>query len=117
MGQEKNLRDMYMFSDRFRGPEGYVLSYDNAYKIGESIVSNGDSHYLRAKAAALTSANLVNEAYSNGTLQLTISQKDMLKKMIKVLSSLPDEEDKFIQDCVQQYSAEVKAFNPKNYDL
>jgi hypothetical protein len=34
-----------------------------------------------------------------------------------VLSSLPDEEDKFIQDCVQQYSAEVKAFNPKNYDL
>lgn len=117
MGQEKNLRDMYMFSDRFRGPEGYILSYDNAYKIGEAIVSNGDSHYLRAKAAALTSANLVNEAYSNGTLQLTISQKDMLKKMIKVLSSLPDEEDKFIQDCVQQYSAEVKAFNPKNYDL
>ena len=33
-GQEKTLRDLYMIADRARGPEGYILAYDNAYKIG-----------------------------------------------------------------------------------
>lgn len=116
LGQEKTLRDLYMYSDRFRGPEGFILAYDNAYKIGEAIVAE-DNVYLRAKAAGLTAAKLIDEAYSNGTLQLTISQKDMLKNILKVLSSLPDDENKFIEDCVKQYSAEIPAFNPKNYEL
>ena len=52
-GQEKTLRDLYMIADRARGPEGYILAYDNAYKIGQAIAENGDNIYLRAKAAGL----------------------------------------------------------------
>ena len=114
--QEKTLRDLYMLSDRTRGPEGYILAYDNAYTIGKAIAAEGNNLYLRAKAAGLTAANIIMKGNKSKELALTAKQKDVLEKIIITLEGLPDDEGKFVDYCLKQYK-DVQAFNPKNYDL
>ena len=114
--QEKTLRDLYMLSDRTRGPEGYILAYDNAYEIGKAIAAEGNNLYLRAKAAGLTAANIIMKGNKSKELLLTAKQKDVLEKIIITLEALPDDEGKFVDYCLKQYK-DVPAFNPKNYDL
>ena len=116
-GQEKTLRDLYMISDRARGPEGYVLAYDNAYKIGSAIAENGNDLYLRAKAAGLTGAKIIKAGYDSKELGLTNKQLDTLNSIIKTLESLPDDTDKITEFCTKEYKDSVPNYNPKNYDL
>ncbi len=117
MGQQKTLRDLYMVSDRTRGPEGYVLAYDNAWKVGKAIAENGDNYYLRAKAAATTGAKVIMEGYDKKELILTSKQLLVLKKIITELEGLPDNEDSFYEYCLKKYKDEVPDFNPKSYGL
>ena len=115
-GKEKDLRDLYMISDRFRGPEGHILAYDNAYEIGKAIAAEGSNIYLRAKAAGLTAAKIIKRSNDAKELQLTAKQADVLADMIKQLEALPSEEDKFVEYCVKQYK-DVPNFCMKNYGL
>jgi methanol--5-hydroxybenzimidazolylcobamide Co-methyltransferase len=118
-GNEKTLRDLYMISDRARGPEGYMLAYDNAYKVGEAIAKEGKNIYLRAKAAGLTAAKVVKAGNEAKELPLTVKQKDVLNLIIKELEALPAEEAKFAEYCAKKY-ADVpyfSAFGVKNYGL
>jgi methanol--5-hydroxybenzimidazolylcobamide Co-methyltransferase len=114
--QDKILRDLYVTSDRFRSPEGFILAYDNAYKIGQAIVANGNSYYLRAKAAGLKAAELIQESNNKGKLKLSKQEKDTLNRILTDLKSLPDEEGKFVDWALKEYK-DVQAFNPKNYEL
>ncbi len=116
LGQDKLLRDMYMYTDRVRGPEAYVLAYDHAYEIGKAIADNGDNLYLRAKAAGLTAAKIILNGYETKELGLTTKQLDVVKDIIVKLEALPDDEDKFVDYCLKAY-ADVPNFNPKNYDI
>ncbi len=115
-GKQKELRDLYMITDRERGPEGHILAYDNAYEIGKAIVSEGNNYYLRAKAAGLKAAELIKAHNDAKELQLTRKQREVLEGIIKELSALPDDEDKFFEYCCKKY-ADVPNFNLKNYDL
>ena len=115
LGQAKTLRDLYMYADRTRGPEGYVLAYDNAWKVGKAITEFGDNYYLRAKAAGITGAKIIREGYDKKELVLTKKQLDVLDKIIKELEALPDDEDKFYDYCVKKYKDDVPTFNPKSY--
>jgi len=114
--QDKVLRDIYVASDRFRSPEGFCMAYDNAYKIGEAIVAEGNNYYLRAKAAGLKAAELIQASNEKGKLKLSKQEKDTLNKMLTDLNSLPSEEGKFVDWALKEYK-NVPAFNPKNYDL
>ncbi len=116
-GQEKTLRDLYMISDRVRGPEGFILAYDNAYKIGEAIAAEGKNIYLRSKAAGLTAAKLIKASNDAKELALTNKQKDVLTAMIKELEALPAEEAKFVEYCDKKYKELVPNYNKKNYGL
>ena len=116
-GQEKTLRDLYMISDRARGPEGYVLAYDHAYMVGQAIAENGNDLYLRAKAAGLTGAKIIKAGYDSKELGLTNKQLDTLNSIIKTLESLPDDTDKITEFCTKEYKDSVPNYNPKNYDL
>ena len=116
-GQEKTLRDLYMISDRARGPEGYVLAYDNAYKIGSAIAENGNDLYLRAKAAGATAAGIIKAGYEAKEIALTNKQLDVLNSVIKELEGLPDDTDKFVEYCTKKYTDAVPNFNIKNYGL
>lgn len=117
LGQAKTLRDMYMYADRCRGPEGYVLAYDNAYKVGQAIAENGNDLYLRAKAAGLTGAKIIKAGYDSKELALTNKQLDTLNSIIKTLEGLTDETDKIVEFCGKEYKDSVPNYNPKNYDL
>ena len=116
-GQEKTLRDLYMISDRARGPEGYILAYDNAYQIGKAIADNGNNIYLRARAAGLTAANIIKKGYETKELALTNKQLDVLNIIIKDLEALPDDEGKFFEYCDKKYRELVPLYDPKNYGL
>ena len=117
LGQAKTLRDLYMYTDRTRGPEGYVLAYDNAYKVGQAIAENGNDLYLRAKAAGLTGAKIIMNGYETKELGLTNKQLDTLNSIIKTLEGLTDETDKIVEFCGKEYKDTVPNYNPKNYDL
>lgn len=114
-GQGKVLRDLYMTTDRTRGPEGYILAYDNAWQIGKAITENGDNYYLRAKAAGITAAKIIRAGYDKKELILTKKQLDVLDKIVVELEALPDDEDKFYDYCVKKYQHDVPTFNPKSY--
>ena len=116
MKQDKVLRDLYTTSDRFRCPEAFVISYDNAYRVGEAIVAEGKSYYLRAKAAGLKAAELIQASNEKGKLKLSKEEKDCLNRILTDLNSLPSEEGKFVDWALKEYK-NVPAFNPKNYDL
>ena len=114
-GQAKILRDLYMTTDRTRGPEGYILAYDNAWRVGKAIASEGNNYYLRAKAGALEGAKIIKEGYDKKELILTKKQLDMINKITKDLEALPDDEDKFYDYCSKKYKEDVPNFNPKSY--
>jgi len=116
-GQEKTLRDLYMISDRARGPEGYILAYDHAYQIGKAIADNGSNIYLRAKAAGLTAAKIIKSGYDTKELALTNKQLDVLNVIIKDLEALPDTEAKFFEYADKKYKDLVPLYDPKNYGL
>ena len=117
LGQEKTLRDLYMYADRTRGPEGYVLAYDHAYMVGQAIAENGNDLYLRAKAAGATAAGIIKAGYEAKEIALTNKQLDVLNAVIKELEALPDDTDKFVEYCSKKYSEAVPNFNIKNYGL
>ena len=116
-GQEKTLRDLYMISDRARGPEGYILAYDNAYLIGKAIADNGNNIYLRARAAGLTAAKIIKGGYDSKELALTNKQLEVLNVIIKDLEALPDDEGKFFEYADKKYKDLVPLYDPKNYGL
>ena len=115
-GNEKTLRDLYMITDRVRGPEGYMLAYDNAFKVGEAIAKEGNNIYLRAKAAGLAAAKVIKAGFEAKELGLTNKQRDVLEGIIKDLEALPADEAKFFEFADKKY-ADVPNYNKKNYGL
>ena len=116
-GQEKTLRDLYMITDRTRGPEGYMLAFDNAYKVGEAIAKEGKDIYLRAKAAGITAAKIVKSGFEAKELPLTNKQKDVLDLVLKELEGLPADAAKFQEFCDKKYAGVVPNYDKKNYGL
>ncbi len=111
---DKVLRDLLMLSDRYRDPQAYVLAYDNAYRVGEAIVKDGENIYLRAKNAAIECCNIVSEGAA-GKLELSRFEAKALADAKAALEALPDDMDKFMDDCLTKYQSEVKVFLPENY--
>ena len=75
--------------------------------------------YLRCikRAAGIKAAELIAEsAMTKNGLKLSKHESDMLNKVMADLKALPDEEGKFLDQCLKAYK-DVQAFNPKNYDL
>ncbi|MDY0267325.1 MAG: methanol--corrinoid protein co-methyltransferase MtaB [Methanimicrococcus sp.] len=116
-GNEKILRDLFTLSDKYRDPQGYVLAYDNAYRIGEAIAANGNDPYLRSKAAAEVCCQIVQEGVDSGKLILTKFETNALNKVKTDLAALPAESAKFIEQCMNKYTKEVPVFMPENYSL
>ena len=117
IGHAKELRDTYVLADKYRDPQGVVLAYDNAYKIGEAIVAEGEDIYLRSRAAALEAINLIQEAVDAKRILLTRFEMDTLESTQKTYEQLPDDSDKFIQTCIKRYGRKVKEHDPSQYEL
>jgi len=116
-GKAKDLRDLLTLSDKYRDPQGYVLAYDNAYRVGEAIAKDGNDNYLRTKNAAVECCNIINEGVASGKLKLTRFEINALAKVKEDLDALPDDSDKFMSDCLTRFKEEVAVFRPENYGL
>ena len=117
IGTAKALRDSYVLADKYRDPQGVILAYDNAYRIGQAIVADGEDNYLRARAAALKAMDCINEAVDQGRILLTRFERDTLDSTYKTYEQLPDDTDKFLKTCIKRYSRKVKEHDIKQYDL
>ncbi len=113
-GNEKILRDLLMASDRFRDPQSYILAYDNAYKVGEAIIKDGEDIFLRAKNAGMECCNILNG--SEG-LDMTKFELGALAKATAEFEALTSESETFMSDCMEKFSKEVPVFKPENYGL
>jgi methanol--5-hydroxybenzimidazolylcobamide Co-methyltransferase len=116
-GTSETLRDIYTLTDKYRDPQGLILAYDNAYRIGEAIVNYGNDPYLRARAAALEAGKIINEAVDAGKLYLTRFERDSLDNALKILEELPLDADQFTDECLRTYTRKVPEFDPKSYEL
>jgi methanol---5-hydroxybenzimidazolylcobamide Co-methyltransferase len=116
-GKAKDLRDILVLSDKYRDPQGYVLAYDNAYKVGQAIVKDGENNYLRAKNAAIECCNIVEEGANSGKLRLTRFETNALAKVKADLVALTDDADQFMSDNLAKFKQEVAVFKPENYGL
>ena len=116
-GTGETLRDIYTLTDKYRDPQGLILAYDNAYRIGEAIVNYGNDPYLRARAAALEAGKIINEAVDAGKLYLTRFERDSLDNALKILEELPMDSDQFTDECLRTYTRKVPEFDPKSYEL
>ena len=117
IGTAKPLRDSYVLADKYRDPQGVILAYDNAYRIGQAIVADGEDNYLRARAAALKAMDCINEAVEAKRILLTRFERDTLDSTYKTYEQLPDDSDKFLKQSVKRYSRKVKEHDIKQYDL
>ncbi|HII03091.1 TPA: methanol--corrinoid methyltransferase [Methanosarcinaceae archaeon] len=115
-GNEKILRDMFAASDMYRDPQGYVLAYPNAYRVGQAIIKDGKDIYLRAKNAAIECINIVEEG-ARGKLALSRFESKSLADAKAAFEAMTDDQDKFMSDCLDKYKKEVKVFLPENYGL
>lgn len=111
LGYEKQFQKSLIVSDKYRGTHGFILSPDNAWEIGKSIVDNNQSLYNRARAAALKCAELI---MGDDELQLTAFEKESLTSYEKILNELPDTEEAFIDLCLDKYGG-IKGFDPSSY--
>ena len=116
-GKAKDLRDILVLSDKYRDPQGYVIAYDNAYKVGQAIAKDGENNYLRAKNAAIECCNIVEEGVNSGKLRLTRFETNALAKVKADLEALTDDADKFMSDNLTKFKQEVAVFKPENYGL
>lgn len=117
IGTNKELRDTYTLADKYRDPQGIILAYDNAYKIGEAIVADGEDIYLRSRNAALKACELINEAVEEKRILLTRFERDTLDSTQKTYEQLPDDQAKFVKTCIKRYGRKVKEHDPSQYEL
>ena len=117
IGTNKELRDTYVLADKYRDPQGVILAYDNAYKIGEAITADGEDIYLRSRAAGLKAMDLINEAVEAKRIYLTRFERDTLDSTQKTFEQLPDTQDKFVKACIKRYGRKVKEHDPSQYEL
>ena len=117
IGTNKQLRDTYALADKYRDPQGVILSYDNAYEIGKAITAEGEDIYLRSRAAALKAIELINDAVDQNRILLTRFERDTLDSTLKTYEQLPDDKDKFIKTCIKRYGRKVKEHDPSQYEL
>ena len=117
IGTAKALRDSYVLADKYRDPQGVILAYDNAYRIGQAIVADGEDNYLRSRAAALKAIECINEAVDQKRILLTRFERDTMDSTQKTYEQLPDDSDKFLKASIKRYGRKVKDHDITQYDL
>jgi methanol--5-hydroxybenzimidazolylcobamide Co-methyltransferase len=113
LGHAKAFQECLIHSDRYRSLHGFILCPDNAWAIGKATVEHGESHYARARAAAVKCAELM---LGDPQLQFTAFEKESLLGYLREIEPLPASEDDFIDLCLKRYS-KVKGFLPAAYGL
>lgn len=114
LGHQEAMKEILVNSDMYRDSHSLILAPDNAWEVGNAIVSNrSKGNYLSARAGAIKAGEII---LADSKMKLTALEKDALTKALKDLNALPDKEGDFIDMCLKKYK-DVKGFSPKSYGL
>jgi methanol--5-hydroxybenzimidazolylcobamide Co-methyltransferase len=114
LGYQEQMKEILVNSDMYRDSHSLVLAPDNAWAVGNAIVSNRDkSNYASARAGAMKAGEII---LNDSQMKLTELEKNALDNAMKEMEGLPDDEGDFIQMCLDRYK-DVKGFNPASYGL
>jgi len=108
------MKEILVNSDMYRDSHSLILVPDNAWKVGNAIVSNrATSNYASAKAGAIQAGEII---LGDAKMKLTAHEKAALTKAMADMKALPESEGNFIDMCLKKYK-DVKGFSPKSYGL
>lgn len=114
LGYQQQMKEILVNSDMYRDSHSLILAPNNAWEVGNAIVSNrAKSNYASARAGAMKAGQII---LGDAKMKLTALEKDALDKAMKDLEALPDGEGDFISMCLKKYK-NVKGFNPGSYGL
>jgi methanol--5-hydroxybenzimidazolylcobamide Co-methyltransferase len=114
LGYQEQMKEILVNSDMYRDSHSLILAPDNAWLIGNAIVSNrAKSNYASARAGAIKAGQII---LGDAKMKLTALEKKALQNAMKDLEALPDAEGDFISMCLDKYK-NVKGFNPASYAL
>jgi methanol--5-hydroxybenzimidazolylcobamide Co-methyltransferase len=114
LGYQEQMKEILINSDMYRDSHSLILAPDNAWEIGNAIVSNRDKgNYVSARAGAMKAGEII---LGDSKMQLTGLEKDALQKAMKDMEALPDNDGDFMDMCMKKYK-NVKGFNPASYGL
>lgn len=113
LGYQQQMKEILVNSDRYRDSHSLILAPDNAWQIGNAIVTNrAKGYYASARAAAIKAGQII---LGDPMMKLTRHEKEALENAMKTLESLPDDEGTFVDRCISKYTKVVKGFNPAAY--
>jgi methanol--5-hydroxybenzimidazolylcobamide Co-methyltransferase len=95
------LRKWMVESDAARDPQAYILKPENAIILAQTIV-DAPSHYLAGKAVALKTVELLRKAHESGAVKIDVREVPWLDMMEMSVEDLPEDEDEFIAQMMQQ---------------
>jgi methanol---5-hydroxybenzimidazolylcobamide Co-methyltransferase len=114
LGYQQQLKEVLVNSDMYRDSHSLILAPNNAWEIGNAIVTNrAKSNFASGRAAAMKAGQII---LGDPKMKLTANEKEALTKVMKELEALPASEGDFIDMCLKKYKG-VKGFNPAAYGL
>jgi methanol--5-hydroxybenzimidazolylcobamide Co-methyltransferase len=114
LGHQEQMKEILVNSDMYRDSHSLILAPDNAWEIGNAIVSNrAASYYASARAGAMKAGSIV---LNDPKMKLTDLEKESLEGAMKDMAALPEDEGNFIDMCLDKYKT-VNGFNPASYGL
>ena len=114
LGYQEQMKEILVNSDMYRDSHSLVVAPNNAWEVGNAIVSNrGTSNYASAKAGAIKAGEII---LGDPKMKLTALEQKALDTAMKEMEALPDAEGDFIDMCLDKYK-DVHGFNPASYGL
>lgn len=114
LGYQEQFKEILVQSDMYRDSHSLILAPNNAWEVGNAIVSNREAgNYASARAGALKAAEIITK---DEKMKLTALEQTALDNAKRELEALPDDEGNFIDMCLDKYK-NVKGFNPASYGL
>ncbi len=114
LGYQQQMKEILVNSDMYRDSHSLVVAPDNAWEVGNAIVSNrGTSNYASARAGAMKAGEII---LGDPKMKLTALEKNALDTAMKEMEALPEAEGDFIDMCLDKYK-DVHGFNPASYGL
>jgi methanol--5-hydroxybenzimidazolylcobamide Co-methyltransferase len=114
LGYAEQMKEILVNSDMYRDSHSLVVAPNNAWEIGNAIISNRDkSNYASARAGAMKAGEII---LGDAQMKLTDLEKSALETAMKDMEALPDDEGDFTQQMLDKYK-DVHGFNPASYGL
>jgi methanol--5-hydroxybenzimidazolylcobamide Co-methyltransferase len=108
------LRNWLVKSDAGLDPQAMVITPESSISIAQAIVSS-ENHYAAGIAAAREAIRIMRETSEQGCLAIDSREASWLDRMEDELDDLPDTEDEFIEEMMED--VDTDKFVPADYDL